>query len=146
MADNVQNTYNNLNRLLIHYYFKKKNSKHPNLKKPESSSSKRWSRGLSCLCRMLARKAEARPPKKDLHRFVKWPKYVRIQSFESSTAEGSSYDQPIHQLDQQHDHDFVMLKLPSPAAALFKMLLKKNERILKRAGRSHSFSKMVSGE
>ncbi|EFJ26151.1 hypothetical protein SELMODRAFT_413265 [Selaginella moellendorffii] len=80
--------------------------------------------------------AEARPPKKDLHRFVKWPKYVRIQSFESSTAEGSAYDQPIHQLDQQHGHDIVMLILPSPAAALFKMLLKKDEWILKRAERS----------
>ncbi|KAL0351168.1 UNVERIFIED_CONTAM: 60S ribosomal protein L7a-1 [Sesamum radiatum] len=75
----------------------------------------------------------ALPPKKDLHRFVKWPQVVRIQRKKMILKQRLKVPPPIHQFSKTLDKNL--------ATSLFKMLLKyrpedraqKKERLLKRA-------------
>ncbi|VAI86523.1 unnamed protein product [Triticum turgidum subsp. durum] len=75
----------------------------------------------------------ALPPKKDLHRFVKWPKVVRIQRQRRILKQRLKVPPALHQFTRTLDKNL--------ATNLFKMLLKyrpedkvaKKERLLKRA-------------
>eukprot|EP00249_Psilotum_nudum_P008432 c21264_g1_i1 orf=1388-2176(-) len=75
----------------------------------------------------------ALPPKKDLHRFVKWPKYVRIQRQRRILNRRLKVPPALNQFTKTLDKHL--------AASLFRMLLKyrpedkaaKKERLLKRA-------------
>ncbi|EFJ27368.1 hypothetical protein SELMODRAFT_270906 [Selaginella moellendorffii] len=75
----------------------------------------------------------ALPPKKDLHRFVKWPKYVRIQRQKRVLNLRLKVPPTLNQFTKTLDKHM--------ATSLFKMLLKyrpedkaaKKERLLKRA-------------
>ncbi|OAE25028.1 hypothetical protein AXG93_4102s1060 [Marchantia polymorpha subsp. ruderalis] len=73
------------------------------------------------------------PPKRDLHRFVKWPKYVRIQRQRRVLNQRLKVPPALNQFTKCLDKNL--------AAGLFKMLLKyrpedkaaKKERLLKKA-------------
>eukprot|EP00246_Nothoceros_aenigmaticus_P000751 TRINITY_DN10980_c0_g1_i1.p1 TRINITY_DN10980_c0_g1~~TRINITY_DN10980_c0_g1_i1.p1 ORF type:complete len:265 (-),score=66.56 TRINITY_DN10980_c0_g1_i1:700-1494(-) len=75
----------------------------------------------------------ALPPKKDLHRFVKWPKYVRIQRQRRVLNQRLKVPPALNQFTKTLDKNL--------ATSLFKMLLKyrpedkaaKKERLLKKA-------------
>ncbi|KAK9108541.1 hypothetical protein Syun_024552 [Stephania yunnanensis] len=75
----------------------------------------------------------ALPPKKDLHRFVKWPKVVRIQRQRRILKQRLKVPPALNQFTKTLDKNL--------ASSLFKMLLKyrpedkaeKKERLLKRA-------------
>lgn len=75
----------------------------------------------------------ALPPKKDLHRFVKWPKYVRIQRQRRVLNQRLKVPPALNQFTKSLDKNL--------ASSLFKMLLKyrpedkaaKKERLLKKA-------------
>ncbi|CAL9170753.1 unnamed protein product [Musa hybrid cultivar] len=75
----------------------------------------------------------ALPPKRDLHRFVKWPKVVRIQRQRRILKQRLKVPPALHQFTRTLDKNL--------ATNLFKMLLKyrpedraaKKERLLKRA-------------
>ncbi|KAK4483248.1 hypothetical protein RD792_010432, partial [Penstemon davidsonii] len=90
----------------------------------------------------------ALPPKKDLHRFVKWPQVVRIQRKKMILKQRLKVPPPIHQFSKTLDKNL--------ATSLFKMLLKyrpedkaqKKERLLKRAqaeaeGKTPEFKKPI---
>lgn len=75
----------------------------------------------------------ALPPKKDLHRFVKWPKYVRLQRQRRVLSQRLKVPPAINQFTKALDKNL--------ASSLFKLLLKyrpedkaaKKERLLKQA-------------
>ncbi|KAG5526992.1 hypothetical protein RHGRI_028055 [Rhododendron griersonianum] len=75
----------------------------------------------------------ALPPKRDLHRFVKWPKVVQIQRKRRILNQRLKVPPPLNQFTKTLDKNL--------ATSLFKMLLKyrpedkaaKKERLLKRA-------------
>ncbi|XP_051114765.1 60S ribosomal protein L7a-2 [Andrographis paniculata] len=75
----------------------------------------------------------ALPPKKDLHRFVKWPQVVRLQRKKMILKQRLKVPPSIHQFSKALDKNL--------ATSLFKMLMKyrpedkaqKKERLLKRA-------------
>ncbi|KAH9315381.1 hypothetical protein KI387_024008 [Taxus chinensis] len=75
----------------------------------------------------------ALPPKKDLHRFVKWPKIIRIQRQRRILKQRLKVPPALHQFTKTLDKNL--------ASNLFKMLLKyrpedkaaKKERLLKKA-------------
>ncbi|KAL2529214.1 60S ribosomal protein L7a-2 [Forsythia ovata] len=84
----------------------------------------------------------ALPPKKDLHRFVKWPQVVRIQRKKMILKQRLKVPPPIHQFSKTLDMNL--------ATTLFKMLMKyrpediaeKKERLLKRAQEVASLSRL----
>ncbi|GER31366.1 60S ribosomal protein L7a [Striga asiatica] len=83
----------------------------------------------------------ALPPKKDLHRFVKWPQVVRIQRKKMILKQRLKVPPSIHQFSKTLDKNLVPFPFSNTATSLFKMLLKyrpedkaqKKERLLKRA-------------
>ncbi|GER46809.1 60S ribosomal protein L7a [Striga asiatica] len=83
----------------------------------------------------------ALPPKKDLHRFVKWPQVVRIQRKKMILKQRLKVPPSIHQFSKTLDKNLDYPLTQLTATSLFKMLLKyrpedkaqKKERLLKRA-------------
>mmetsp|Transcript_12106 Transcript_12106/g.50951 ORF Transcript_12106/g.50951 Transcript_12106/m.50951 type:complete len:261 (-) Transcript_12106:73-855(-) len=94
---------------------------------------------------------QSKPPTKDLHRFVKWPFYVRLQRQRRILSKRLKIPPPINQFNRAADS--------STAKSIFKLLMKyrpedkaaKKERLLAEAtavaeGKEGSKSKPVEGK